>query len=84
MTSKTIDLLKTMGYVRFAILERSPKAPHFVPLPLRDAATLLMKLFRPTLTKVCITAGFETKYYSLIVALPAWIKTDQSTIQMDT
>ena len=75
MTSNTIDLLRSYGYVRFAVLERFPVAPSWTPGPLKDFAALLMKLIRPTSTKVCITSGFEAKYYSLIVALPAWLKT---------
>jgi FkbM family methyltransferase len=75
MTSRTVDLLRSYGYVRFAIVGRTPNAPSFVPAKLKPFSVLFLKLFRPTTTRVSVTAGFESKFYSLIIAIPGWLRT---------
>jgi FkbM family methyltransferase len=72
-TSKTIELLRGYGYSKFAVLEREPRVPEWVPRVLVPVAYFAMKLMLPTKTLLRITSSFHPKFYALILALPEWL-----------
>lgn len=74
MTSRTVDLLKSFGYVKFAVLDRTPLPPSFVPRRLHTLSVLIQKLFTNSGTRISITVGFEQKFYPFVVAIPSWLQ----------
>jgi FkbM family methyltransferase len=69
-SSRTIDLLRSFGYSSFAVVERFPKIAGNLPKILRAAGEVAIRVARGSQTQLVTKCVFETRYYSLIVALP--------------
>jgi FkbM family methyltransferase len=71
-SSKTIDLLRGLGYSNFAVLERWPSGQN-------GLAKVASKLLSDTKMILRLTDKFDSTYYSLIVAIPNRILTERRT-----
>ena len=70
-SSKVLDLLKTMGYKKFVVMERSP---NFQIKYLSIVINILSALIFGKKILLKEEKEFSKKYYQFILAIPAWIQ----------
>ena len=69
-SSDSIELLKELGYRRFATVERYPNISISVPTFVRVPLTALVRLLFGYKSRVTPTVSFKPKFYSFVVAIP--------------
>lgn len=69
-SSKVIDLLKTMGYANFLIIEHLPSLSYSLPKIIRRPLFFLQRLVVGDSIRIVPCKHFEQKYYSSIIAVP--------------
>lgn len=72
-STKTIDLLRDLGYAKFAVIDTEPKTPASLPRPLRVLWRMIAKFLFGTTTRLVVKERFEPGFYSFIIAIPDWV-----------
>lgn len=72
-STKTIDLLRGLGYAKFAVIDTEPKTPPSLPRPLRVLWRTAARFLLGTTTRLVVKERFEPGFYSFIIAVPDWV-----------
>lgn len=73
-STRTIDLLRELGYRKFAVIDTDPKTPASLPRPLRVLWRMTARFLTGTTTRLVVKERFEPGFYSFIIAIPDWVE----------
>jgi FkbM family methyltransferase len=76
-STASIDLLKSYGYVNFAVIEDWPPLLKFLPGFFRQKYRSLLRLLIGQTKSLVIKDSIEAGSYPFIVAIPDWIKLNE-------
>jgi FkbM family methyltransferase len=74
--SKSIELLRSFGYTRFATIQNHPRTGDGAPTLARYAYAVLGRMFFGESVRVTLRKEIPPGFYFFLVAIPAWLRTD--------
>lgn len=72
-STKTIDLIRSYGYEKFACIERTPAPPSFLPDYLQRLFSVVARLVVGSSRQIVIMKMFEPRFHPFVVAIPGWL-----------
>jgi FkbM family methyltransferase len=71
--SKTVSLLRTYGYSKFAVIRRYPRAASKLPTVLRAAYAFVGRILRGETMEIELCDRAPEGYQAMVIAIPDWI-----------
>lgn len=75
-SSKSIDLIRSFNYTKFAYIEKSPSPHRRLPYVLKLVYSTISRLINGSSRSVVMVDEFVPNFYPFIIAIPDWLVLD--------